>query len=954
MNKELFELIAVNRDAVAVNRGYYYQYLCVLKKWLATYISGEDKIIFTEVGDDIKEVGDKLVYTQIKCYSSTFNLRSKEVRKAIFNFFVLFLQERSDIPEIKFVFQTNTVIATNERLLRKWIENQSNISGDLKGLCVSKIKEILLTEIKRSRDARLHATTISLDNKERIKTAYDKLKHQVEQPLLQDFVGCISWDFLAQPPELAIHTLYHQIRLNLQNQIFQNKPEDILLDTLLSEIYRRSQEKDANNRFVDNKLLNAILDTKDQELKPYINRKLIDLLGVRYSAIQKAVEELQRSQIVQDQKFENLRQDFEKTRILSINIPKALNSIPSIYSNDILGASAQLQQIDELLNERPHLLITGTGGMGKSTLAKTYLSQHQDAYDHLVWVNGESDLSKALVFDQRLRKHLSIVNNIDDSLEMQFNNLLGSLDNIAGRNIIVIDDLKEDFNVLAKLRELRNWQVLVTSRNRWENIPNYVIKKLDFEAAKHLYLRQEKSKPATDESLKIFFERIEYNTLIIELVAKTINNSIDIDLDVFIKYLENQELDNEDLQIDIQFGNEEQTSRFLPLLQQTFNLSGLDEVEKFHLEFFSLLPSEDTQIDDLVEWCGKADEKANKISFANIINRLQKKGWVVRSGNSLSMHRMLQESIIYEARKGLNPFISQMFNLSWLIHRFMEGVANDAAKAIRFLKYGESILNAVKEPYRHTHYQSYLILENEVLHVQSWLTAKSNLLSRWENLTKKVEDYPLANHELMGTIYNNYGLAFAREHIPIDAITYFNKAISIFKGLGKPAASKLLYAYNNLSMLYAETGEFQNFKIVFNEAMKFRKEHKFYKDPSVPLQANLLGIANQNLGNYSVAIKMFELAIEEHLLLEKKQRNDLNLVFYLNNLAYNLFLSGEKEKASSFISKAIQQLEKIDVKNNGLLIIIIRTLIFMLEESGDNVNLIKLKDSLNMLLEERV
>ena len=45
MDKELFDLIAVDRDAIATNRGFYYQYLCVLKKWITNFIKGDDKVV---------------------------------------------------------------------------------------------------------------------------------------------------------------------------------------------------------------------------------------------------------------------------------------------------------------------------------------------------------------------------------------------------------------------------------------------------------------------------------------------------------------------------------------------------------------------------------------------------------------------------------------------------------------------------------------------------------------------------------------------------------------------------------------------------------------------------------------------------------------------------------------------------------------------------------------------
>ena len=66
MLEEILQIFDINTDAIATNRGFYYQYLSVLKKWINNFIEDNDIKTYTEVDDDIKEVGDNLVFTQIK------------------------------------------------------------------------------------------------------------------------------------------------------------------------------------------------------------------------------------------------------------------------------------------------------------------------------------------------------------------------------------------------------------------------------------------------------------------------------------------------------------------------------------------------------------------------------------------------------------------------------------------------------------------------------------------------------------------------------------------------------------------------------------------------------------------------------------------------------------------------------------------------------------------------
>lgn len=64
------------RNAIATNRGFYYQYLISLKKWVTNFIDEKNSELLVESGEDIKEEGNINAYSQIKSYSSNFSLQS--------------------------------------------------------------------------------------------------------------------------------------------------------------------------------------------------------------------------------------------------------------------------------------------------------------------------------------------------------------------------------------------------------------------------------------------------------------------------------------------------------------------------------------------------------------------------------------------------------------------------------------------------------------------------------------------------------------------------------------------------------------------------------------------------------------------------------------------------------------------------------------------------------------
>lgn len=147
MDKDVLDLININRDAIATNRGFYYQYLNVVLKWVNNYINARNIDIYTEVDDDIKEVGKELIFTQLKCYSSAFSFNSSEIKKALLNFFVQYLQYQDF--KLSFCFTTNSRLRKNEKLLSSWIVEQPPSNKEILSLCTSKVSEVIAVEIKK-------------------------------------------------------------------------------------------------------------------------------------------------------------------------------------------------------------------------------------------------------------------------------------------------------------------------------------------------------------------------------------------------------------------------------------------------------------------------------------------------------------------------------------------------------------------------------------------------------------------------------------------------------------------------------------------------------------------------------------------------------------------------------------------------------------------------------------
>ena len=141
-----------------------------------------------------------------------------------------------------------------------------------------------------------------------------------------------------------------------------------------------------------------------------------------------------------------------------VNINQAPHIIPKVLTKqtglandiDFVGRKEELQKVDELLNQDSMLLLlNGIGGIGKSTLASYYLNQKKDEFNYygFVQVNEDIRLSLASAFSTSLDLKSE---KIDDL----FAEIMNKLQNLEGKKLLIIDDVKEMDNQVDEMNTL--------------------------------------------------------------------------------------------------------------------------------------------------------------------------------------------------------------------------------------------------------------------------------------------------------------------------------------------------------------------------------------------------------------------------------------------------------------------------------------------------------------------
>ncbi|MXV16909.1 ATP-binding protein [Hufsiella ginkgonis] len=506
----------------------------------------------------------------------------------------------------------------------------------------------------------------------------------------------------------------------------------------------------------------------------------------------------------------------ESTQPKTQSFPILLNLIPQLHDK-VIGREDDLVHLQNTISTAERIVVlNGLGGIGKTTLAKEFLHTNKYHYRHIAWVSitasDREDLQESM--DNFASAFAQDVVLVEEGLKLQFTTekpviekfkiIMYALQNLSGPNLLVIDNAEGSIkNFRETLPIPPHWHILVTSRGNLSGFDPVILDNLKQEAAVRLFKTWYPNESDTNE-IYALLEEIDYHTLTIELLAKTLTSSLGfLSIRDLIERLKSKNLNDELLQDSISTAHGTQETTLLNHLLITFKLVKLTQRELYVLECFYFLPPDYYS----AEWIATLFDVENEVLFKNAFKSLHQKGWLQFDSKKFHMHRLIQQVIYYALSPGLEvvePYIKLLSANTWHFNN-----SEIHSKAV-YIPYAAFLISQLSEYWKDSRELTSLCINLSILYSQSTDDAKAEpivdrlidiYLKRLQTQDVSDEYYSRDKHAL--AICCKLKASIAKHHGRHNDVWHFlNKALNIWRDIkGIPQEIYLISYQNALTFL---------------------------------------------------------------------------------------------------------------------------------------------------------
>ncbi|WP_162342700.1 tetratricopeptide repeat protein [Cyclobacterium salsum] len=348
---------------------------------------------------------------------------------------------------------------------------------------------------------------------------------------------------------------------------------------------------------------------------------------------------------------------FDQKRLL-VGKPPQQHSLKAPHSPSfVIGREKEMEKISKKLSNKGIIvLVSGEGGIGKTTLAANYWHENKYTYGNFVYLFCEGGIINAML-DDGLGLELHGLPEEEKILQIR-----RKLNEFGDDVLLLLDNANEDGDItkFLKLFSGFNGNVLITSRCR-EVLPNpkneILLKHLNHSDSKTLFLKYYKEEHFEfDELLNKLLIAIDYHTLLIEVFSKNLRKASarGRDLKSFLQSFEDKGIFlerkvNTRVETDYAFYINKGVASPNDILEVLYDFSNLGMFERFYLINLAFLPIGTYNQQFLV----KIFKPRNLVEFHESLDSLYQKGWIGGEYDSLRLGPVIQKLVLHKNREAL-------------------------------------------------------------------------------------------------------------------------------------------------------------------------------------------------------------------------------------------------------------------------------------------------------------
>ena len=322
--------------------------------------------------------------------------------------------------------------------------------------------------------------------------------------------------------------------------------------------------------------------------------------------------------------------------------PYLKSSLPAMQ-DFFVGRDGEIQEIHRMLNENRILFLNGIGGIGKSELAKHYAAEHKGDYDAIIFAPYVSDVNMLLLNDNAIPLY-NFAPYPEEKPEEYCARKLKKLRELCDdRTLFIVDNLdREDDPDLNKLLDL-GCKLLITTRMDFS----------DYGYGTQLYLDAMRSRDSIFALFHKYYTKplnAKENACVEQIIDLVAGHTMTVEL--LAKQMMAGRVTPEKMLTKLQEGGISESGKekvrsgkdgtlsaqsTYAHIQTLFDISELDEDEKYILANLSLIPHTGISTELFHDWCELEDYEC--------INRLVVEGWVRldEEQDCISLHPALAE-----------------------------------------------------------------------------------------------------------------------------------------------------------------------------------------------------------------------------------------------------------------------------------------------------------------------